>query len=699
MKTEMFCPKCLDTFFISYEKRNNPTLCTSCNVALKANEAPLESKPSAPKPPVKTTHIKLQKATSLTVLKSKKKNLIALTAGAVAGLLVLGLINLILYQLKKEATADKVTMETTKEIPENNTIQLAALQKKPADVLYTEILELLNSDKKQHNLAALKAILAKNSDVILFLDDCLKLAKSSDEDLRKTAINCLGLMKPEGDKILPDLFALVKGSSTETQALISNSIINLGPYDLKVAEPYLNNLKTESPSELKLAALILVGQVKGNISAFQIPLLESLKTKDPETTKAAINAVGKIALGNPKEVVPFLLPLLDSKDTTILDITKKCLTEVTFVSAKDLEVLIDFLGENNSPQVQAKALEFITKQDDFNWSNHIEKLKPVLASKNETVRNIALVAALQAGNNAKVLIKELKNLFKEPNEKIKITCLKIFEKISREGDVTGEILDACSESNLKIRELAFSLLINLKPPLGASDARIIKDKILFSPPDIKLFLLDVLANCGKETAVASKEIAILLKDKDNKIKIGALKTICNLGPDSKDLLPDVVAFLKIDSPSTEDLDLAKVALSTLEKLGPNALPALEELSKLIENKNLVISKGALTVLGAMGKEALPALSKMMAAFVNRELLEFASDQIAKIGIDAVKPLIKGLESPTPEVRLGCALSLGNMGSVAKEAAPGLAKVAFQDKIPLVRTEAKKAQLKVQSGTK
>jgi HEAT repeat protein len=90
---------------------------------------------------------------------------------------------------------------------------------------------------------------------------------------------------------------------------------------------------------------------------------------------------------------------------------------------------------------------------------------------------------------------------------------------------------------------------------------------------------------------------------------------------------------------------------------------------------------------------------MMAAFINRDLLEFASDQIAKIGIDAVKPLLKGLESPTPEVRLGSALSLGNMGSVAKEAAPGLAKLAFQDKVPLIRTEAKTAQTRVQSGIK
>jgi hypothetical protein len=113
-----------------------------------------------------------------------------LAAGAVAGLLVLGGINLILYQFKKETPAEVVAVETPEEISENNAIQIAALQKKPADVLTTEILELLNSDNKEHNLAALKAILAKNSDALLFLDDCLKLAKSPNEDLKKIAINC-----------------------------------------------------------------------------------------------------------------------------------------------------------------------------------------------------------------------------------------------------------------------------------------------------------------------------------------------------------------------------------------------------------------------------------------------------------------------------------------------------------------------------
>ena len=700
MNTEMFCPKCLETFLIPTKKGEKPPLCTSCKVTLKVNEAPLESKPAAAKPPTKTaTRTNLKKVTPPPTSDSKKKNITALAAGTVAGLLVLGGINLILYQFKTEAPVEKIVEETPEEISQNNPIQLAALQKKPADVLNTEILELLNSDNKEHNLAALKAILAKNSDAILFSDDCIKLAKSPNEDLKKVAINCLGLMKPDGNKILPELFALLKGTSPEIQALISNSMINLGPYDLKDAEPYLNNLKPDSISELKLAALVLAGQIKGDISAFQSPIIESLKVKDPETTKAAINALGKIALKKPKEVVPLLLPFLDSKDATILDIANKSLVGVAFVSTPDLEVLVDFLGEKNSPQVQAKALEFLTKQGKFNWTSFAEKLKPALTSKEESVHELALVAALQAGINAKVLAPEVKILFKEPHENIKIACLKIFEKVGREGNAIGEIVDACSEPNLKVRELAFSVLSNLKPPLGATDALVIKEKIIFALPDIKLFLLEALATCGKETSVASKEIGILLKDKDNKIKTGALKTICNMGPDSKDLLPNVVAFIKIDSPSIEDLALAKEALSTLEKLGPNALPALDEISKQIENKNLVIAKGSLAVLGAMGKEALPALSKMMAAFINRDLLEFASDQIAKIGIDAVKPLIKGLESPTPEVRLGSALSLGNMGSVAKEAAPNLAKIAFSDRIPLIKDAAKKAQLRVQSGTK
>ncbi|MCY2940624.1 MAG: HEAT repeat domain-containing protein, partial [Planctomycetota bacterium] len=444
MNTEMFCPKCLEIFLIPTKKGEKSPLCTSCKVTLKVNEAPPESKPAATKPVTKTaTRTNIKKITPPATSESKKKNTIALAAGAVAGLLILAGINLILHQFKKEAPVEKVIVETPEEIPQNNSIQIAALQKKPADVLNTEILELFNSDKKENHLAALTAILAKNSDALLFLEDCLKDAKSPNEDLKKIAINCLGLMKPEGNKILPELFALLKGASLEIQALISNSMINLGPYDLKDAEPYLNNLKADSASELKLAALLLAGQINGDISAFQNPIIESLKVKDSETTKAAINALGKIALKKPKEVVPLLLPFLDSKDATILDIANKSLTGVAFISAPDLEVLVDFLGEKNSPQVQAKALEFLTKQGKFNWASFAEKLKPTLTSKEESVHELALVAALQAGINAKVLAPEVKILFKEPHENIKIACLKIFEKVGREGNAIGEIVDAC----------------------------------------------------------------------------------------------------------------------------------------------------------------------------------------------------------------------------------------------------------------
>ena len=90
---------------------------------------------------------------------------------------------------------------------------------------------------------------------------------------------------------------------------------------------------------------------------------------------------------------------------------------------------------------------------------------------------------------------------------------------------------------------------------------------------------------------------------------------------------------------------------------------------------------------------------MILAFNNRTLLPVAAEQISKIGAEAVKPLIKGLDSISPEIRIGCVVALGRMGPVAKEAAPGLAKLAFQDKVPLIRSEAKAAQLRVQSGIK
>jgi len=38
-----------------------------------------------------------------------------------------------------------------------------------------------------------------------------------------------------------------------------------------------------------------------------------------------------------------------------------------------------------------------------------------------------------------------------------------------------------------------------------------------------------------------------------------------------------------------------------------------------------------------------------------------------------------------------------MGPIAKEAAPSLSKIFYQDKVPLLRSEAKIAQTKVQAG--
>jgi hypothetical protein len=109
MNTELFCPKCLETFLIPTKKGEKPPLCTSCKVALKVNEVPLESKPATAKPPTKTaTRTNLKKVIPPPTSDSKKKNITALAAGTVAGMLVLGGINLILYHFKTESPVEKI---------------------------------------------------------------------------------------------------------------------------------------------------------------------------------------------------------------------------------------------------------------------------------------------------------------------------------------------------------------------------------------------------------------------------------------------------------------------------------------------------------------------------------------------------------------------------------------------------------------
>jgi HEAT repeat protein len=733
MTEELFCPQCLKSFSSAKAPGKSSLNCPVCKVVPKENLGDGESRMF--QEVILGTNDELQFVSM--ALRRYRQNKIALILGISLGLLVLlpSMLYAAKYLRDREISMELARQEENEfqsDLRElNYSIKLKTkissnLLKKPASFWLKvlkqanqeqevfskfmlarlggasrqEVLSLLDSNEIPHVLQGLEIIQYMKADSARgYLEEAIKLARHEDSEVKLAAVLALGEMNLKDRKYLPALFELGSNGTKELKKVLNTILVNLGPYEAVEIQPFLKHLQTGADPSFRLQTLLIFNQSNIDPSGYQENLALGLKSNDLENKRASATALAKILTIKPLQVLPILLPALVDRDEETFAIIRGGINLVQLNSTSNLDFLPALLTEKNDPRTRQQGLELISKIPYFKWEKYLPLIKGALSSMDLKLQRAALMATNTAGKEAVELSPVLKEIFTKAFNENKVLCLRALGKMGRDGDVVDEAIAGFVDNDKTISSLSKDILENLEPKLGAKDVPSIKKNILFGSKEKRLYLLKALGNSGTESSKLEQELISLLKDKDFETRIATLEVIGLTQSDSRDLLGEVLKCLNDASTVGQGADLVKAVFKSLEKIGIGALSIQDEILGLLEDKNVLISQGAFKVLGGLGKDALQSLPRMINSFKNRELLEVGSDQIAKLGSPAVKPLIAGLENKTPEIRLGCALALGKMGPVAKEAAPGLARAAFSDKIPLIRDAAKKAQNKVQAQPK
>ncbi len=160
----------------------------------------------------------------------------------------------------------------------------------------------------------------------------------------------------------------------------------------------------------------------------------------------------------------------------------------------------------------------------------------------------------------------------------------------------------------------------------------------------------------------------LLTDKDAGIRLAAIQTLREIGPEAKMAVPALTSLLK-------NRDVQCEAASALGRIGPDAktaVPALIEL--LTEAEDRRDAAEALGRIGPDAKAAVPALTKTLTD-QDTSVREAAAWALGKMG--------RGAETSVPvlaellkdkDVRWDAALALGRIGPAASAAVPALTEL-------------------------
>jgi HEAT repeat protein len=335
-----------------------------------------------------------------------------------------------------------------------------------------------------------------------------------------------------------------------------------------------------------------------------------------------------------------------------------------------------------------------------------------LTAKKKEVRLAALKKIGNYGRPAASAVAELgKCMEEDPDDKVATRAARALAQIGPAA--VPELARGARHEKKAVRGRALWALGLMGPDAkGALD--VLKDALKDPQPDLRVRAAYALGELGPEAepaipplcqslrdrdpkvrtqaagalrdlgAVGLPSIRELLGDDDADVRLSALQAAMVLGPDAKDAVTDIAKLLQDDAPK-----LRIAAADALGSIGPDAKDAIPGLTSVMRDKNGDVQKHAFQAILQVGSADIPGLLETMRK-LNAEwrwAFPYILRQFGPKAKDAVKPLIKQLESPDDGTRMSAALALAQIGKEARDAIAPLQKLVKNDPNPMVRHSA------------
>jgi HEAT repeat protein len=313
----------------------------------------------------------------------------------------------------------------------------------------------------------------------------------------------------------------------------------------------------------------------------------------------------------------------------------------------------------------------------------VEQCIKNLASAEDKVKVTALQELSRVGSDVKPALPAITKLLKDGSTEVRIQAANTLAVLSTNAlDAVPALMEALrKDKEAKVRSYAaFAFKTMARDAKTAVPALIdgLKDK----DDEVRCVCADALGRMGPDAKEAVGALAATLKDED--AGPHAAMALVKLGPElAKPSLPALGEALK-------NSEVRSAAAQALAQLG-----GLEQLEKALDDKDEDTRIEAILAMKLIGKPAVPALRKALKD-KSVEVKLNASNILAKMKGDAeeaVADIAALLKDGDASVRERAAISLGELGTVAKAALPQL-NAAKDDKEDRVKTAVRFAILSV-----
>lgn len=478
-------------------------------------------------------------------------------------------------------------------------------------------------------------------------------------DIRRASCKIIAELGPKANKAIPALCKALADEDDEVVANAARALGTMGPKAAMAIKPLIKILNGPY-SDARLEATLALGRIGPEARSAVPALLKILRDKRARGHLQCLDALAGIRPGTP-EVVKVLDTFRTSGD---IYIRRSCCLALSQQGRAALPSLLSELHSDSAripKDLVFRALRRFKDEQDVSQAliKVIKNLKRPSSIRLQAVRTLALI-----DKDTKISRPLFLQLREDKNPRFQLWAACALSRDESHREKSLKLLSDTLHGQHKM------LSIYAMGPISALSKegiplfrKALKSKDSYTQEK----MCQLLGQQGKDALAAVPDLMSVLETGKERVKLAALKALCEIQPEQDALIPILVKSIE-----TGPWKVYSFAATTLQKLGPAAEPALPALAAmLLKDKSPVKIEALSNVLASMGLVALPSLMKALSA-KNPAARKDAARGIGKMGPKAkaaVPKLLELLEDPEGTVRLSSADALGFLSPHSEAAIP------------------------------
>lgn len=491
-----------------------------------------------------------------------------------------------------------------------------------------------SEDIRENTVPVLAELAAKgNEEALTMLVQCL------DDKYWKTSMDASDELKLiyKFNATIQVLIKSLNNNDNKIRVSVAKLLEEMGPR-AKEAVPALIKALDDKDHDVRFAVIDALAEMGPDAKEAVPVLVNIVREKNPDISWNAIYALCKIHVVNDEVISTIIAYFENFKINETLWPMTLPLSALSELGEPIAPALIEALNNENRNIRYCSVRTLKELYVYIDTENGVPALIKLLNDKEKEIRSTSACILGKIGMPAKEAVPGLIKALKDDDKNVRINAVYALGQIGPDAKEAESALEDAFDDEFIIKWLAVDALRKINLTSVSELIKATKEK----NNDIRIYAIRALGSMGISAKDAVPILYELLREKDKDISLTALQSLMKIKSDVKIVIGNIAKILE----DKDEIDRDRMINLLEEIAGKNAKQIIPVLIRSLKDDDTKVRVEAVSALEAMGPQAREAIPALMEALKDDDIRSDAASALEKIGItteqrDIIEKYIRG----------------------------------------------------------